>query len=128
MVFTNTLVKVADNSGASVVKCVHIINKFRCGKVGNLILVTVFKYLHSKKVKKKNFYMGLLVCTTHWSFRREGFYIRFGSNKVLLFSLQLRFVGTKVIGLLDKLIRYTALVYKDTKFIYKMFNFSCKLI
>jgi len=61
MIYKHSLLGIADNSGAKVLKTIHVINKLKFGKVGDLILVTLLKFLHGKKVKKKTFYLGLII-------------------------------------------------------------------
>jgi ribosomal protein L14 len=62
MIYKGTLLLVNDNSGGKVAKCLHNISKKKSGNLGDLILVTLYKYVFGKKVKKKVFYLGLIVC------------------------------------------------------------------
>jgi len=61
MLYKQSLLGIADNSGAKVLKTIRVVNKLKFGKVGDLILVTLLKFLQGKKVKKKTFYLGLIV-------------------------------------------------------------------
>jgi large subunit ribosomal protein L14 len=52
---------VVDNSGAKLAKCIKLMGKQKISTVGNLILVTLFKFISNKKVKKRTIYLGLIV-------------------------------------------------------------------
>jgi len=128
MIYRGSKLKVSDNSGGYIAKCLRVINKSKWAGLGGLILVTLHKFLWGKKVKKKVFYLGLVVNTRYWVFRHNGFYLRYNFNKILMFSLQLKFLGSRVFGLIDMSIKKTSLFFKDNKFIYKLLGFSCKLV
>jgi len=56
VVYSESKLTVADNSGAKNVKCIRILSSKNgdVGNVGNLLLTKVVKKNHSKKIKKKN--------------------------------------------------------------------------
>jgi large subunit ribosomal protein L14 len=55
--------KVADNSGANWVNCVSILGKGvkKRATAGSVILVSVIKFKHRTKVKKRMLYLGLVI-------------------------------------------------------------------
>jgi large subunit ribosomal protein L14 len=58
MVFTNTILKCIDNSGALLVKCLKILNKSaKCkGFPGDYIIISIKSHKPNKKVKKGEIY------------------------------------------------------------------------
>jgi ribosomal protein L14 len=128
MIFKGSLIQVGDNSGGKIVKCINIFNKENWGTLGSLLLVTLVKFSQGKKVKKKQFYLGLLVRIRYWSYRFTGFYMKFTVNSVLLYTLQFKFLGSRILGIVDSQFKIYSINYKDIKFSYKMLGFSCKVI
>jgi large subunit ribosomal protein L14 len=61
MIYIGTNVRIADNSGAKLGKCIKIIGGKKIGSIGNMVLITLKKILHRKKVKKRTIYIGLLI-------------------------------------------------------------------
>jgi large subunit ribosomal protein L14 len=55
MIFSGTKLKVADNSGAKLVKCIKVLGLGlkKAGFIGDLLLVTI-KKVGKKRIKKKN--------------------------------------------------------------------------
>jgi len=128
MIFKGSLIQVGDNSGGKLVKCINIFNKQNWGSLGSLLLVTLVKFSQGKKVKKKQFYLGLLVRARYWCYRVTGFYIKFKVNTILLYTLQFKFLGSRILGIVDSEFKIYSISYKDIRFSYKMLGFSCKVI
>jgi len=63
MIKLQTKLKIVDNCGAKLAKCIRIIGKGKgnSGFVGDLLLVTLSKFFNRKKVKKRLIYIGLIV-------------------------------------------------------------------
>lgn len=107
MIYKETILKNADNSGVIWSKCIKI--EGTCNKtiarLGDRVLISIFRTNSKKKVKKKK-YIGLIVAVKMFTKRLDGSYIKFFKNKVLLFSVdKLVFLGTRVYGPVPKEIR-----------------------
>lgn len=115
MIYPNTQLLVADNSGAKCIKCIRVISKKNTdvGSVGSTLLIRVVKKKHSKKVKKKALYYGLITMVKQLVKRCDGTVIKFKENRILLFSNTYKFLGSRVYGPLMKEIR--SQVYKNKK-------------
>jgi large subunit ribosomal protein L14 len=102
MIQKETELIVADNSGAKIVRCFHIVGS--TGRdfayVGDIIICAVKKAIPGGKVKKGDIVTGVIVRVRKEYRRRDGSYIRFGDNAVVLIqSLKERVpVGTRVFG------------------------------
>ncbi len=120
---------VVDNSGAKLAKCIKLMGKQKISTVGNLILVTLFKFISNKKVKKRTIYLGLIVGIVYWIVRNDGSYIKFFKNRVLIFNKTFKFLGTRVYGAILKEIKLKSLVDKNyRKFFHKIISYSGLII
>ncbi len=93
-------VKVADNSGARKVK---ILKKLGSStkkniKLNSLVSVVVQKFLSKKKVQKKKIYYGLIISTSYKQSRLDGSFIKFDHNRLVLYSISNKFLGTRLYG------------------------------
>lgn len=97
MIYPETILKVGDNSGAKTVKCLRIINK-PIANLGDMIKITLRRFLESKKLIKGKKYFGLVVSACKIKKRLNGYFLNFSKNRVLLFSDNTKFLGTRVYG------------------------------
>ena len=112
MIQIQTLLKVADNSGGKIVRCLKILKKgqkTRYGSVGDLIVVSV-QQIRSKnkltsKVKKGDVLYAVIVKTRSVFRRSLGLSFSFSQNAVVLLNKQLKPLATRVIGLIPKELR-----------------------
>jgi len=106
MIIKESVIYSADNSGAKFLKCIDVLNKSNAvASIGDILLVSVKHFIHRKKLKKKNIYFGLLVTTKQPTYRIDGFIIKFCTNRILVFSKQFKFLGTRIYGGVSKDIR-----------------------
>ena len=129
MIKISTKLIVVDNSGAKLAKCIKLMGKQKISTVGNLILVTLFKFTCSKKVKKRTIYLGLIVGISYWTTRIDGSYIKFFSNRLLVFNKSYKFLGTRVYGVILKEIRLKSIKDKNyRKFFQKLISYSSLIV
>lgn len=83
MIYQETNLYGADNSGGRYVRCIRIIKK-KVGKAGDAVIVTIKKARPKKKVKKGKVYRGVIVQTKGWHNRPFGNKVRFFSNRVVI--------------------------------------------
>jgi len=70
----NTKIKLCDNSGALLLKCIHSYNNRI--DASSVILGTVIKARPNRKVKKSDLYSALILCSPRIHRRFSGFYIK----------------------------------------------------
>jgi large subunit ribosomal protein L14 len=131
MIYSESKLAVADNSGAKLVKCVRILSckNYDIGSVGSFLLARVVKKKHSKKIKKKVLYYGLITMIKQRIRRYDGTVIKFTDNRVLLFSNAYKFLGSRVYGPLMKEIRFNLHKNKKQKQKYlKVISYSNSII
>ncbi len=86
MIQPRTIVKVADNSGAKIGRVFKILgsSKKRYAKIGELLIFSVQKAEPRKEIKKKAILLGLVVRQKSPLRRKDGSYIRFDENAVVV--------------------------------------------
>lgn len=97
MVYVQTKLNVADNSGALSVKCIKVLNNKSIGRIGNLVLVSVRKVNPKKKILKKSLQKAVIV-RVKAKVHRDGGYICVGDNAVVLLNNQFLPRGTRIFG------------------------------
>ena len=86
MIQTRTIVKIADNSGAKIGRVFKILgsSRKRYAKIGELVIFSVQKAEPRKEIKKKAVLLGLVVRQKAPLRRKDGSYIRFDENAVIV--------------------------------------------
>ena len=86
MIQPRTIVKITDNSGAKIGRIFKILgsSKKRYAKVGELVIFSVQKAEPRKEIKKKAVLLGLVVRQKAPLRRKDGSYIRFDENAVIV--------------------------------------------
>jgi large subunit ribosomal protein L14 len=95
-----SVLQVADNSGARRVACVKVLggSKRRYATVGDIIVVSVKEALPNSRVKKKQLHKAVIVRTRKQIARSDGSYIRFDDNSVVLVDNNREPIGTRIFG------------------------------
>ena len=100
MIQVESVLDVADNSGAKRVACIKVLggSKRRYAKIGDVIKVSVKEAIPRGRVKKGEVMLALVVRTKKGVRRKDGSLIRFDSNAVVLLNAQMQPIGTRVFG------------------------------
>ena len=100
MIQAETVLSVADNSGARKVLCIKVLggSRKRYAQIGDVIKVTVKDAIPRGKVKKGDVYNALVVRTKHGVRRPDGSLIRFDGNAAVLLDSKREPIGTRVFG------------------------------
>ena len=100
MIQAETVLKVADNSGARKLKCIKVIggSKRRYAGVGDVIICAVLEALPNCNVKKGSVVRCVVVRTKKEIRRKDGSYIRFDDNAAVLIDANGNPKGTRVFG------------------------------
>ena len=91
---------VADNTGAKLVECIHIIGstRKRYAYLGDTIKCAVKKAMPDGTVKKSEVVTAVIVRTRKEFRREDGSYIRFGDNAVVIINKENELVGSRIFG------------------------------
>ena len=100
MIQQESRLKVADNSGAKEVLCIRVLGgtKKRYASLGDKIVVTVKSAIPNGNVKKSKVATGVVVRTAKEVRRKDGSYIRFDDNAVVLLNANDEPMGTRIFG------------------------------
>ena len=100
MIQKETNLVVADNSGAKKVRCIHVFGGTgrRYAGLGDQIMVTVKAAVPGGDVKKKEISRAVVVRCAKEQRRKDGSYIRFDENAVVLLNAQGEPRGTRIFG------------------------------
>jgi large subunit ribosomal protein L14 len=100
MIQAESVLDVADNSGAKRVKCVKVLggSKRRYAGIGDIIMVSIKDAAPNGKVKKGQMHRAVIVRTKKEVRRRDGSYIRFDRNSAVLINKDNEPVGSRIFG------------------------------
>ena len=100
MIQMQSLLNIADNSGARSVMCIKVLggSKRRYANIGEIIKVAVREAIPTGKVKKGQVVDALIVRSRKGVRRRDGSLIKFDENAAVLINAQKAPIGTRVFG------------------------------
>jgi large subunit ribosomal protein L14 len=100
MIQQESVLEVADNSGARKVLCIKVLggSRRRYASLGDIIVVSVQEAIPNAKVKKGEVTKAVIVRTKKEVGRADGSYIRFDSNSAVLVDNAREPVGTRLYG------------------------------
>lgn len=100
MIQTQSILTVADNSGAKKVMCIKVLgdSKRRYARVGDLVICSVKSAIPGGTVKKGDVVRAVLVRTKKEHRRKDGSYIRFDENAAVLINNEQEPIGTRIFG------------------------------
>ena len=100
MIQSETVLDVADNSGAKRILCIKVLggSRRRYARVGDTIVVSVKDAIPRGRVKKGEVLKAVVVRTAQGVRRTDGSLIRFDSNAAVLINNQNEPIGTRIFG------------------------------
>ena len=100
MIQMQSLLEVADNSGAKRIACITVLggSTGKYGRLGDIISAAVKEAAPDGTVKKGQVVKAVIVRTRKEQRRRDGSYIRFDQNAAVLINESKEPVGTRVFG------------------------------
>ena len=107
MIQQESLLNVADNSGAKEVLCIKVLggSKRRYASIGDTIVVTVKDAMPSGNIKKGTVAKAVVVRTRKEIRRPDGSYIRFDDNACVLLNPTGEMRGTRIFGPVSRELR-----------------------
>ncbi len=100
MIQMQTILEVADNSGAKKLFCIKVLggSKRKYAGVGDVVVCSVREALPNSKVKKGDVVKAVIVRTAKALGRPDGSYIRFDNNSGVVINNAKEPVGTRIFG------------------------------
>jgi large subunit ribosomal protein L14 len=106
MIYPQTMLTVADNTGAKRVMCIRVLggNK-KYAKIGDTIIAVVKEAIPNMPVKRSDVIRAVIVRTKKSIRRQDGMYIRFDDNAAVIVNMDNNPRGTRVFGPVAREIR-----------------------
>ena len=106
MIYPQTILTVADNTGAKKVMCIRILggNK-KYAEIGDTIVAVVKEAVPNMPIKRSDVVRAIVVRTKKTIRRRDGMYIRFDDNASVIVNMDNNPRGTRVFGPVAREIR-----------------------
>lgn len=106
MIYPQTILTVADNTGAKKVMCIRILggNK-KYAEIGDTIIAVVKESIPNMPVKRSDIVKAIIVRTKKTIRRQDGMYIRFDDNAAVIVNADNNPRGTRVFGPVAREIR-----------------------
>jgi large subunit ribosomal protein L14 len=100
MIQTESMLDIADNSGAKRVQCIKVLggSHRRYAGIGDVIKITVKEAIPRGKVKKGQVLKAVVVRTKKGVRRADGSIIRFDVNSAVLLNANDGLIGTRIFG------------------------------
>ena len=100
MIQQESVLEVADNSGARKVACIRVLGgtRRRYASIGDIIVVSVKEAMPRGRVKKGDVRKAIVVRVSKDIKRKDGSTIRFDSNAAVLINNQGEPIGTRIFG------------------------------
>ncbi len=100
MIQMQTMLKVADNSGAKLVRCINVLGPSNRaeGVIGDIVVASVRKRLPTSDIEKGEIVRGVIVRSRRPYRRKDGTVVRFDDNAIVLINTAGEPIGTRVFG------------------------------
>ena len=107
MIQMQTMLDVADNTGAKLAQCIKVLggSRRRYAAIGDIVVVTVKKAIPGGEVKQGDVVRGVIVRTKSKTRREDGSYVRFDRNAVVLVDKDKNPRGTRIFGAVARELR-----------------------
>ena len=107
MIQQETRLQVADNTGAKEVMCIKVLGgtRRRFAGLGDIIVCSVKSVIPGSEIKKKTIVRAVIVRCRQSTRRRDGSYIRFDSNAVVIIDTDRNPRGTRIFGAVARELR-----------------------
>ena len=100
MIQMETVLDVADNSGAKAVCCIKVIggSKRKSASIGDVIVVSIREAIPRGKVKKGDVHKAVIVRQKYAMARKDGTVVRFDHNAAVLINKDMEPIDTRIFG------------------------------
>jgi large subunit ribosomal protein L14 len=107
MIQQETIMNVADNTGAKEVKCIKVLggSRRRYAGIGDIIVCSVRSVIAGSEIKKKAVVKAVVVRVRQPARRTDGSYVRFDANAVVLIDNDKNPRGTRIFGAVARELR-----------------------
>ncbi len=107
MIQNQTILKIADNSGAKVIQCIKVLggSRRRYAQLGDIIVAAVKEAEPRKQVKKHDVVKAVVIRQRKAYRRKDGSYIRFDDNAAVILGNEKEPRGGRILGPIAREVR-----------------------
>ena len=106
MIYPQTILTVADNTGAKKIMCIKVLGgSKKYAKIGDTVIAVVKEAIPNMPIKRSDIVRAIVVRTSKAIRRSDGMYIRFDDNAAVIVNLDSNPRGTRVFGPVAREIR-----------------------
>jgi large subunit ribosomal protein L14 len=106
MIYPQTMLTVADNTGAKKIMCIRVLGgSKKYAKIGDTIIAVVKEAIPNMPIKRSDIIRAIVVRTKKTIRRPDGMYIRFDDNAAVIVNMENNPRGTRVFGPVAREIR-----------------------
>ncbi|KPJ57940.1 MAG: 50S ribosomal protein L14 [Planctomycetes bacterium DG_58] len=107
MIQMQTMLDVADNTGARLAQCIKVLGgtRRRYATLGDIVVAAVKKAMPGGEVKQGDVVRAVVVRTRQSVRREDGSYVRFDRNAVVIIDAQKNPRGTRIFGAVARELR-----------------------
>lgn len=107
MIQMQTMLDVADNSGAKTARCIKVLGgtRRRYAGLGDIVVISVQKSIAGSAIKAGSVVKGVVVRTRKASRRADGSYVQFDRNAVVIVDNDGNPKGTRIFGAVARELR-----------------------
>ena len=106
MIYPQTILTVADNTGAKKIMCIKVLGgSKKYAKIGDTVIAVVKEAIPNMPIKRSDIVRAIVVRTAKAIRRSDGMYIRFDDNAAVIVNLDSNPRGTRVFGPVAREIR-----------------------
>mgnify|MGYP001565778516 CR=1 FL=1 len=100
MIQERSIIKVADNSGAKIIRCFRVLggSRKRYARIGEIIIASVQVAEPRKAIKKKDIVKAVIVRQRNPIRRPDGSYLRFDENAAVIIDEKMEPKATRIFG------------------------------
>jgi len=108
MIQVQSVLEIADNSGAKRARCIRVLggSHRRYAGIGDIVIVSIKEALPESNIKKGSVAKAVVVRTKKETRRPDGSYIRFDQNAAVLINAEGDPVGTRIFGPVARELRW----------------------
>ena len=108
MIQMQTMLRVADNTGAKKIMCIKVLggSKRRYASIGDIIVASVKDSVPNSRIKNGEIVRAVVVRTTKEIGRNDGSYIKFDENAAVLIDAKKEPLGTRIFGPVARELRF----------------------
>ena len=118
MIQVLTNLKILDNSGVKKVQCIKVLKK-KQGKIGDYIIISVKKLKKvNAKIQKKHILKALIINTKKENSYKDASFFKFDQNQIILINNKNTLIGTRILGIIPKILRKKNLIKLLTQSLY----------